>query len=68
LEIIETYLFCTKRYEDVGFMKHNEVGEANVKQQYKQWNINTKTIKNSWCRTKVASLVHRRVKPYNIPQ
>jgi len=39
-----------------------------VKQSSKQWNINTKTTKNSWCGTKVASLGHERVKLHLIPE
>jgi hypothetical protein len=49
-------------------LKLNEVGKANVKQPSKQWNINTKTTKNSWCGTKVASLGQETVKPYPIPE
>jgi hypothetical protein len=37
---------------------------ANMKQPSKQWNINTKTTKNSRCSTKVALLG----KPYLIPE
>jgi len=39
-----------------------------MKPPSKQWNINTKTTKNTWGSTKVASLRHRRYKPYLTPE
>jgi len=37
-----------------------------VKPPFKKWNINTKTTKNPWRVTKVASLRHERFKLYLI--
>jgi len=39
-----------------------------MKQSSKQWNINTKTAKNTWGSTKVDSLGYGRYKPYLTPE
>jgi len=51
-----------------GTLKLLYVGKADMKKPYKQLNFNTKTRKKSRCITKVASLAHKRVKPYLIPE